>query len=119
MTFAEERHKQYFTWKVASAGTINAAGGSTTSYQLGSKETNMLGLYPSVEILFSFTGAATNANTSNDLKLPANTLTFITVPKATRVGGSNLHAKQSEITSVFFNYLAVGSSAGTLRIVEC
>ena len=118
MTFAEERHKQYFTWKVKSAITAgsNANVANTVHTQLESVETNSLGIYSAVEIYFSFSTAAADINASNDLKLPANTLTFITVPKATRSGGANLKGSPS---AVFLNVLSTSTTTGSVRLVEC
>ena len=120
MTFAEERHKQYFNWAVSGAGTAgsNADVANTTSRQLTNKETNSLGIYSAVEIYFSFSPTAQNINKTNDLILPANTLTFITVPKGARTGGQNIYHK-GNATAIFFNFLSTTTTTGSVRLVEC
>jgi len=62
-------------------------------------------MYSSGEIYFNFAASATNCSKTNDLKLPANTLTFITVP----IGLGS---------TIYFNHLSTSTTAHTVRIVE-
>ena len=62
-----------------------------------------LGIYPAGQIYFNFSASETDCNTSNDLRIPGSTLTFITVPRGL---GS----------TIYFNHLGVAAVA--VRIVE-
>ena len=96
------------TWTVNSVGTVNASGGATVTLPLG-EDTCILLLQPTVETQISFTKRATNINTSNDISIPANTLTAMVVPRGV--------ADLTESTTIVLNYCGdVGS--GTMRIVE-
>ena len=91
-------------WTVNTVSTEHAsvATGSTVHLLL-SETTGQLGIHPAGEIYFNFSATTTDCSTSNDLKLPANTLTFITVPRGL---GS----------TVYFNHLGVAVT--TVRTVE-
>lgn len=94
-------------WTVASAGTAgsSASTGNTTHKSL-KEATGTIGVYSAVEIYFNFASSGTDVNASNDLLLPKNTLTFITVPRGL---GS----------TIYFNYNSTSTTTGAVRIVEC
>ena len=139
MSYAEDLSKiapQYFAWNVLAVANTGAAGmeSNTIHKQLSGPEVNMIGVYPACEIVFNFSSSGgINCHETNDMVLPANTLTFITVPKAIReathaagrslnAGGegnirhSNLAAK---LGAVYFNHLSTTATQGAVRIVEC
>lgn len=94
-------------WTVASAGTAgSSADVANTSHQLLKASTGSVGIYSAVEIYFNFASSETNVNASNDLLIPKNTLTFITVPR----GLGN---------TIYFNYNSTSTTTGAVRIVEC
>ena len=90
-------------WTVNSVSTTGSNADVNNTVHIDVSGAGQLGLYSSGEIYFNFADAETNCNTSNDLKLPANTLTFITVPRGL---GS----------TIYFNHLGV--AACEVRIVE-
>ena len=93
-------------WTVSSAGTAgSSADVANTSHKLLLGSTSTLGVYSAVEIYYNFTTSETNVNASNDLLLPKNTLTFITIPKA--LGNT-----------IYFNYNSTSTTTGAVRIVE-
>ncbi len=93
-------------WTVASAGTAgSSADVANTTHQSLSSSTNTLGVYSAVEIYFNFSTTTTDVNASNDLLIPKNTLTFLTVPK----GLGN---------TVYFNYNSTSTTTGAVRTVE-
>ena len=93
--------------------TVNAAathGGTATTdtIHLDVSGAGQIGVYAAGEIYFRFgtsgsTGTTDDCNTSNDLKIPGSTLTFITVPRGL---GS----------TIYFNHLGVAAVA--VRVVE-
>ena len=91
-------------WTVNTVSTIHTstATGHTVHLPVTSAA-GQLGVYAAGEIYFNFSTTTTDCNTSNDLKLPANTLTFITVPRGL---GS----------IIYFNHLGVAVT--TVRTVE-
>tara|TARA_B100001939_G_scaffold83038_1_gene70797 strand:- start:1854 stop:2210 length:357 start_codon:yes stop_codon:yes gene_type:complete len=95
-------------WTVSTSGTAgsNAADTNTTHFAIAAN-TAQLAIHSAVEILFSFTATDTDINVSNadDLLLPANTLTFLTVPRG--LGDT-----------VKFNYISNSTTTGSVRIVE-
>ena len=94
-------------WQVQSAGTAGSSAdvANTTHLELG-KSIGQIAVLSDVEIYFGFSSASNQSiNTSNDLKLPKNTLTFIVVPRA--VG-----------TTVYFNYLSTSTTTGSVRLVK-
>ena len=94
-------------WTVASAGTAgSSADVANTTHKSLKASTGTIGVYSAVEIYFNFTTSETNVNASNDLLLPKNTLTFITVPR----GLGN---------TIYFNYNSTSTTTGAVRIVEC
>lgn len=97
------------TWTVNSAGTVDSTGGTTTTLSLGD-DTCILLLQPTVETQISFTKRATNINATNDISIPANTLTAMVVPRGV--------ADLTESTTVVLNYCGDTASSGTMRIVE-
>ena len=90
-------------WTVNGVSTTGSNADVTNTVHVVVSGANQLGLYSSGEIYFNFANAETSCNTSNDLKLPADTLTFITVP----AGLGN---------TIYFNHL--GTSAVAVRTVE-
>jgi hypothetical protein len=94
-------------WTVATAGTAgSSADVNNTTHKLLKEATGTIGVYSAVEIYFNFTTSETNVNASNDLLIPKNTLTFITVPRGL---GS----------TIYFNYNSTSTTTGAVRIVEC
>ena len=95
-------------WTVSSAGTAgSSADVANTTHKSLHSSTATIGVYSAVEIYFNFTTSETNVNASNDLILPKNTLTFLTVPKG--LGSA---------TTIYFNYNSTSTSTGAVRIVE-
>ncbi len=93
-------------WSVASAGTAgSSADVANTTHKLLNSGSNTIGVYSAVEIYFNFTSSETNVNASNDLLLPKNPLTFITVPRS--LGNT-----------IYFNYNSTSTTTGAVRIVE-
>ena len=93
---------------VGGVWTVNAAethGGTATTdtVHIGVSGAHQLGVYATAAIYFNFATTTTDCNTSNDLIIPANVLTFVTVPS----GLGN---------TIYFNHLGV--SACAVRIVE-
>ena len=99
-------------WTITTAATIPAVTTKTDTVHADVSGASQLGLYASVEMYFSFSN--TNVGTTdgvdittigNHLILPANVLTFITVPRGL---GS----------TIYFNILSTTTTTGTCRIVE-
>ena len=90
------------TWTVNAVATHGGTG-TTDTIHLDVSGSHQLGVYPAGDIYFNFASSATDCNTSNDLKLPGNTLTFLTIP-----GGVG--------NTIYFNHLGV--SAVAVRTVE-
>ncbi|QDP50159.1 MAG: hypothetical protein Tp1102DCM295711_2 [Prokaryotic dsDNA virus sp.] len=93
-------------WTVNSAGTAgsSASTGNTTHLSLATM-TSTIGIHSAVEIYFNFTTTATDVNASNDMIIPKNTLTFLTVPR----GLGN---------TVYLNYNSTSTTTGAVRVVE-
>ena len=91
------------TWTVASAGS--SADVNNTTHKLLASNSGTIGVHAAVEIYFNFTTSETNVNASNDMILPKNTLTFLTVPR----GLGN---------TIYFNYNSTSTTTGAVRIVE-
>ena len=94
-------------WSVKSVGTAGSSAdvANTTHVSLGATA-GCIGIYAAVEIFFNFASSETDVNASNDLLIPKNTLTFITVPR----GLGN---------TIYFNYNSTSTTTGAVRIVEC
>ena len=92
-------------WTVNGVSTTGSSADVTNTVHIDVTGAGQLGLYSSGEIYFNFSSTTTDVTTANDLKLPANTLTFITVP----MGLGN---------TVYFNHLSTSTTAHTVRIVE-
>ena len=94
-------------WSVNAAGTAgSSADVANTTHLALATMTSTLGVYSAVEIYFNFASSETDVNASNDLLIPKNTLTFITVPR-----GLGL--------TIYFNYNSTSTTTGADRIVEC
>ncbi len=94
-------------WTVASVGTAgSSADVANTIHKSLLSNTGTLGIYSAVEIYFNFTTSETNVNASNDMIIPKNTMTFITVPR-----GLGL--------TIYFNYNSTSTTTGAVRLVEC
>ena len=95
-------------WTVSTSGTAgsNASDTNTIHFSI-SANTAQLAIHSAVEILFSFTVIDTDIVVANadDLLLPANTLTFLTVPRG--LGDT-----------VKLNYISNSTTTGSVRIVE-
>ena len=92
-------------WTVNTVSTTGSNANEANTVHVLISGAGQLGLYSSGEIYFNFAAAETNCSKNNDLKLPANTLTFITVP-------------QGLGSTVYFNHLSTSTTAHTVRIVE-
>ena len=94
-------------WSVKSVGTAGSSAdvANTTHVSLGATA-GCLGIYSAVEIYFNFSATTTDVTAANDLLIPKDTLTFITVPR----GLGN---------TVYFNYNSTSTTTGAVRIVEC
>ena len=95
-------------WTVNAVSTTGSNADVTNTVHIDVSGAGQLGLYSSGEIYFRFgssgsSGTTDDCNTSNDLKIPGDTLTFITVPRG--LGGT-----------IYFNHLGVAAVA--VRIVE-
>ena len=93
-------------WTVNSAGTAGSSAsiGNTTHLALATM-TSTLGVYSAVEIYFNFSITTTDVTAANDLVIPKNTLTFLTVPR----GLGN---------TVYFNYNSTSTTTGAVKTVE-
>ena len=93
-------------WTVASARTAgSSADVNNTTHKSIKEATGILGIYSAVEIYFNFTSSEANVNASNDMLIPKNTLTFLTIPRG--LGAT-----------VFFNYNSTSTTTGSVRMVE-
>jgi hypothetical protein len=90
------------TWTVNTAATHSGTGTGNTIH-LDVSGAGQIGVYAAGAIYFNFSASSTDCNTSNDLKIPAETLVFLTVP-------------QGLGSTVYFNHLGVAACA--VRIVE-
>jgi len=93
-------------WTVLSAGTAGSSAATTnTIHQVLKSSTATIGVYSAVEIYFNFAASATDVTAANDLVIPKNTLTFVTVPR----GLGN---------TVYFNYNSTSTTTGAVKVVE-
>ena len=93
-------------WTVLSAGTAGSSAAVTnTTHQVLKSATATIGVYSAVEIYFNFSTTTTDVTAANDLVIPKNTLTFVTVPR----GLGN---------TVYFNYNSTSSTTGAVKTVE-
>jgi hypothetical protein len=93
-------------WTVSSADTAgSSADVANTIHKSLNPSTATIGVYSAVEIYFNFTTSEANVNDTDDMILPKNTLTFLTVPKG--LG-----------RTVYFNYNSTSTDTGAVRIVE-
>ena len=98
------------TWTVNAAATHGGTA-TTDTIHVDVSGAGQIGIYSAGAIYFRFgvagsSGTEDDCNTSNDLQIPATTLTFITVPRGLGKNGN----------SIYFNHLGVASCA--VRIVE-
>ena len=91
-------------WSVQTAVT-HAGTSATDTRHVVVTDAHQIGVLFAAETYFSFSEGRIDIDTSNDLSIPANTLVFLTVPKA-------LGTKQ---VAQYFNHL--GKSANEARIV--
>jgi hypothetical protein len=89
-------------WTVNTAATHNGTA-TTDTIHLDVSNAGQIGVYAAGAIYFNFSSTTTDCNTSNDLKIPAETLVFLTVP-------------QGLGSTVYFNHLGVAAVA--VRVVE-
>jgi len=89
-------------WTVNSAATHGGTA-TTDTIHLDVSKSGQIGVYAAGAIYFNFSSTTTDCNTSNDLKIPAETLVFLTVP-------------QGLGSTVYFNHLGVAAVA--VRVVE-
>ena len=93
-------------WTVNGVSTTGSNADVTNTVHVDVSGAGQLGLYSSGEIHFSFSAnSGTDITTANDLKLPAEALTFITIPRG--LG-----------TTIYFNHLSTSTTAHTVKIVE-
>lgn len=93
-------------WTVNSVGTAGSSANVNNSIHLAlATMTSTIGIHSAVEIYFNFTTTATDVNASNDMIIPKNTLTFLTVPR----GLGN---------TVYLNYNSTSTTTGAVRVVE-
>ena len=93
-------------WSANSAGTAGSSANVNNSTHLAlATMTSTIGIHSAVEIYFNFTTTATDVNASNDMIIPKNTLTFLTVPR----GLGN---------TVYLNYNSTSTTTGAVRVVE-
>ena len=92
-------------WTVNGVSTTGSNADVTNTVHIDVSGAGQLGLYSSGEIYFNFSASQTDVTIANDLKLPANTLTFITVPRGL---GS----------TIYFNHLSTSTTTHAVRIVE-
>ena len=96
------------TWTVNGASTEHTGTGSTATVHLDVSGAAQLGIYAAGDIYFRFgvsgsTGTDDDCVAANDLVIPSETLTFITVPR----GLGN---------TIYFNHLGVAVT--TVKVVE-
>ena len=89
-------------WTVNAAAT-HADTGTTDTIHVDVSGAGQIGVFAAGEIYFNFSASQTDCNTSNDLRIPGSTLTFITVPRG--LG-----------PTIYFNHLGVAEVA--VRVVE-
>ena len=89
-------------WTVNAAATHGGTGTGNTIH-VDVSGAGKIGIFAAGEIYFNFSASQTDCNTSNDLRIPGSTLTFITVPWGL---GS----------TIYFNHLGVAAVA--VRVVE-
>ena len=92
-------------WRVNGVSTTGSNADVTNTVHVDVTGAGQLGLYSSGEVYFNFSATTTDVTTANDLKLPANALTFITIPRG--LGAT-----------IYFNHLSTSTTAHTVRIVE-
>jgi len=93
-------------WTVNSVGTAGSSANVNNSTHLAlATMTSTIGIHSAVEIYFNFTTTTTDVNASNDMIIPKNTLTFLTVPR----GLGN---------TVYLNYNSTSTTTGAVRVVE-
>ena len=91
-------------WSVQTVATHGGTSASDTIH-VEVTDAHQIGVLCAGETYFRFSEGEESCSTSNDLSLPANTLVFLTVPKA-------LGTKQ---VAQYFNHLGV--AANEVRIV--
>jgi|ETNvirenome_6_85_1030632.scaffolds.fasta_scaffold01288_12 hypothetical protein len=94
-------------WDVGTAATTGSSADVANSihYNLAAG-THTMGVHSGVEIYFSFSAdSGSDVSDTNDLLLPKNTLTFLTVPRGL---GNN----------IYFNHNSTTTDTGSVRIVE-
>ena len=89
-------------WTVNAAATHSGTA-TTDTIHLDVSGAGQIGVFAAGDIYFNFSTTTTDCNTSNDLRIPGETLTFITVPRG--LGAT-----------IYFNHLGVAAVA--VRIVE-
>ena len=92
-------------WTVNGVSTTGSNADVENTVHVVVSGANQLGLYSSGDIYFNFSTTTTDVTIANDLKLPGQTLVFITVPAGL---GS----------TIYFNHLSTSTTQHTVRIVE-
>ena len=92
-------------WSVNSVANTGSNADVTNTVHLVISGAHQLGIYPAGDIYFNFSATTPDCNTSNDMILPGNTLTFLTVPSG--LG-----------TTIYFNHLSTSTTTHAIRTVE-
>ena len=93
-------------WTVNAVGTAGSSANVNNSIHLSlASTTATLGVHSGVEIYFNFASSATDVDDGNDLIIPKNTTTYLTVPR----GLGN---------TVYFNYNSTSTTTGAVRTVQ-
>jgi len=91
-------------WSVQTRQSVSTAASADTKHHPLNAATTILLLQPSVDLQFSFTVAETDIDVNDDLYIPGDVLTSLTVPRS--LGGT-----------INLNYIGL-SASGTIKIVE-
>ena len=94
-------------WSVATAATTGSSADVTNSIHFSLKPgTNTIGVYSAVAVYLNFSAdSGSDVSASNDMVIPKDTLTFLTVPRGL---GS----------TIYFNHNSTSTTTGAMRIVE-
>ena len=90
-------------WDNQTRQTVNVAGGTTIHITLNSSTTIVM-MQPNVDTQFSFTTAEADIVANDDLHIPSDAITSVTVPRGLGV-------------TVVLNFIGL-STAGTMKVVE-
>ena len=97
-------------WTVNPVSTVHTSTAEGHTVHLDVSGASQLGVFPAGDIYFNFSNTTTDCDTDNDLRIPGDTLTFITVPLGLEASGID--------GDIYFNHLSTSTTAHTVRIVE-